>query len=244
MFDNTKFALRLREAREEQNITQAQFAAEINVSRVTLTHYEAGDRTPDIDTLKKICQFTNISPNYFLGLSDSKTDSFKGAVQLTGLSEPAIRQLENYAQGAKVLNHLITSGAFRSFVKRAIIVHDNTLLQANRPLPLRVQRANDRELQALEDELAALTITIFKELGNTNEFLDDPKNEQLPYNMVIELINNCLSISSSLKQSIEKLEKKIVGEEVLTPYKKDIETYIKLFAEYAEEVKSAEETPE
>lgn len=66
------FNTRLKMIREELGISQNEFSKRLGISRVSLTHYEAGDRTPDIDFLKRLHQETGVSLYYLLGLSDKK----------------------------------------------------------------------------------------------------------------------------------------------------------------------------
>lgn len=43
---------------------------ELNVSQATISAYETGERTPDIETLLHISSFFNVSVDYLLGNSD------------------------------------------------------------------------------------------------------------------------------------------------------------------------------
>lgn len=62
-----KFHERLREARRKANITQVQLAKECNVSQGTIANWESGYRTPDLDMLKKIALFLDVSYDDLLG---------------------------------------------------------------------------------------------------------------------------------------------------------------------------------
>lgn len=55
------FGQRLKELRKQSNISQAELAKAINRSRPTIAGYEIGDRLPDIETLKKISEYFNVS---------------------------------------------------------------------------------------------------------------------------------------------------------------------------------------
>ena len=44
-------AKRLKELREKHNLTQEELAKELNVSRTTISNYENGSRSPDIEMI-------------------------------------------------------------------------------------------------------------------------------------------------------------------------------------------------
>lgn len=124
----TAFSERLRELRESLNLSQNEFSKRLGVSRVSLTHYEAGDRTPDIDFLSRLHQDTGVSIYYLLGLTDSKDDALATTQKDTGLSEKALTHFANNPISAKVINHIVECGAMKSFADRAAILHDDALL--------------------------------------------------------------------------------------------------------------------
>ena len=55
------FKEKLKKLRKEQNLTQEQLAEKLNVSRQAITKWETSDGTPDIENLKQISNFFNIS---------------------------------------------------------------------------------------------------------------------------------------------------------------------------------------
>ena len=64
--------IRLKELREERRLSQDGLALKLNVSQSTISAYEIGDRTPDLETLIAIAQFFGVSLDYLAGLSDLK----------------------------------------------------------------------------------------------------------------------------------------------------------------------------
>ena len=64
--------IRLKELREEQRLSQDGLALKLNVSQSTISAYEVGDRTPDLETLIAIAQFFGVSLDYLAGQSDLK----------------------------------------------------------------------------------------------------------------------------------------------------------------------------
>lgn len=58
-------------AREASGMSPADLAAACGVSERTISNYERGTRTPDLETLIKICRALNVSSDYFLGLTET-----------------------------------------------------------------------------------------------------------------------------------------------------------------------------
>lgn len=66
-----KFNERLRELREDSNLTQTALAKEILVDQRSLSFYEIGKYEPNLETLIKIAKYFNVSTDYLLGLTDN-----------------------------------------------------------------------------------------------------------------------------------------------------------------------------
>jgi transcriptional regulator with XRE-family HTH domain len=64
------FPNRLKKLRIERNLTQEQLGNKINVTKVSISGYENGNRTPDMETLQKIADTLEVSIDYLLGRSD------------------------------------------------------------------------------------------------------------------------------------------------------------------------------
>ena len=63
---------RMRDLREDNDITQKQVGAIINKSQQGYSHIEDGRAELKIDDLIKLCKFYNVSSDYFIGLTDKK----------------------------------------------------------------------------------------------------------------------------------------------------------------------------
>ena len=92
------FAKRLREllsVKEERGFTLSSMADEIKIARQTLSKYRNGDTNPDIDVLKKIATYFNVSADYLIGVSDvaSLDADLKSSCKYTGLTELAVKKL-------------------------------------------------------------------------------------------------------------------------------------------------------
>ena len=66
---------KLKEARENANLSQQDVADKLNVSRQTVSKYELNINEPDLETLKELSYLYQVDINYLLGM-DTKTYSF------------------------------------------------------------------------------------------------------------------------------------------------------------------------
>jgi transcriptional regulator with XRE-family HTH domain len=72
LFKGVKYMLgkKIRELREENNITQQDLAKYLKVAKSTLSQYETGSRIPNDDIKKAIALKFNVSIDYLLGLTN------------------------------------------------------------------------------------------------------------------------------------------------------------------------------
>lgn len=61
------FAQRLKELRLGKGITQAQFANIFNISAGTIAMWETEKRTPDLETVRRIAKFFDVTVDYLVG---------------------------------------------------------------------------------------------------------------------------------------------------------------------------------
>ena len=66
------YRTRMRNLREDSDLTQKEVAQIINKSQQGYSHIEDGRAELKIDDLIKLCRFYNVSADYFIGISDSK----------------------------------------------------------------------------------------------------------------------------------------------------------------------------
>lgn len=75
MYINMKFGDVLRELLEEQNLSQKQLAAELNISASALGNYIRNNREPDFEILKRIARYFCVSTDFLLNYqSNSRSD--------------------------------------------------------------------------------------------------------------------------------------------------------------------------
>lgn len=64
------FAERLKELREEKNLTFKELAVQTGLSKSALCFWENGKRTPNAEAIVTLAKFFKVSADYLLGLSD------------------------------------------------------------------------------------------------------------------------------------------------------------------------------
>ena len=100
--------LRLKELREKSRLNQQGLALKLNISQSTISAYEVGDRTPNLETLIIIANFFNVSLDYLVGLSDVKQsfshsdllfDELKHLQTYRQLDDSDQRRVDGYVDG-------------------------------------------------------------------------------------------------------------------------------------------------
>lgn len=56
----------LKAVRRQKGYNQLKVAMDLSMSRETLSHYENGKRSPDIETLCKLSEYYNVSIDYLI----------------------------------------------------------------------------------------------------------------------------------------------------------------------------------
>lgn len=64
------YRARIRNVREDRDLTQAQIGKLLNKSQQGYNHIEAGRAELKIDDLVKLCRFYDLSADYLIGLTD------------------------------------------------------------------------------------------------------------------------------------------------------------------------------
>lgn len=105
--------LKLKELRENANLTQTELGNHLNLSQRTISAYENATNEPDIQTLIKISKFFNVTIDYLLGqesnnkqinISNQELESF------TKLSNDLSKTINNI----KIKNELITNSTINT----------------------------------------------------------------------------------------------------------------------------------
>lgn len=81
---------KLRDLRNERNLSQAQLAKRIGVTSSTIALYETGERLPSLPRLIALSRSLGVTTDYLLGVSRQK-DCF---LDIAGLTQKQIESLE------------------------------------------------------------------------------------------------------------------------------------------------------
>lgn len=68
------FANRLKQLRNELDLTQPQLAAKLGISDGAVGNYESGTRTPRLEDLESIADFFNVEIDYLIGRSNNRPE--------------------------------------------------------------------------------------------------------------------------------------------------------------------------
>lgn len=63
---------KIKDLREDNDLTQQDIASALNISQRAYSHYENGTRNLPIEILIQLSRFYNVSTDYILGLSSQK----------------------------------------------------------------------------------------------------------------------------------------------------------------------------
>ena len=102
------FGYRLRELREDKNMTQTQVAKRLCLSKTTISGYENNIKTPSLDVLMRLSILYGVSTDYILGLENRKMLLIDG---LSQNQEDIMKILLNEFRGA---NKIFLSPAGKS----------------------------------------------------------------------------------------------------------------------------------
>lgn len=75
------FGKRLKNLRLKENMTQAQLAAKLGLTKSVISAYENEIRLPSYDILIHIAKIFKVSTDYLLGLEQKQTIDFSGISQ-------------------------------------------------------------------------------------------------------------------------------------------------------------------
>ena len=94
------FGKRTSELRKERGLSQAELAAELDISRTSVNLYESASRAPDITVLARYASFFSVTSDYLLGLSDNRTSENAAVGDKLGLSDKSIERLQALTEKA------------------------------------------------------------------------------------------------------------------------------------------------
>ena len=83
------FPTRLRQVRLERKLTQEQLGKKISVTKVSVSCYEKGTRTPDVETLQRLADALEVSTDFLLGRCDDPETAGTGHAEVVVKADQA-----------------------------------------------------------------------------------------------------------------------------------------------------------
>ena len=96
------FSKKLRLLIDEENITQKQFANDLNIAPSTIGGYVQGVSEPDFETLKRIALYFNVSSDYLLNIPENKINNLAEEELLRVFRSMTNEQQQLYIEQGKV----------------------------------------------------------------------------------------------------------------------------------------------
>lgn len=101
------FSDRLKELRRKKNITQAQLAESLNITKGAIAMWETNKRTPDIDMVGVVADYFNVSVDYLLSRNVTNNDDsddikfalFNGS---DGVTDEMFDEVKRFAEMVKL----------------------------------------------------------------------------------------------------------------------------------------------
>ena len=85
------YAERMRNLRQDNDLSQKKVADMLGVAQTTYSQYELEKRPMPIDYLIALCKFYNVSADYMLGLSNRKNTIYSVSVTLAPMPHQPVR---------------------------------------------------------------------------------------------------------------------------------------------------------
>lgn len=126
------FSERIRELREERNMTQAEVAQAVGITMPSYAAYEKG-RSPKYDVLRDLANYFDVTIDYLLGNSNARKPKNQALMNSLGLSDKAIETLQEVYKADQANSFTLTINALLEHGKSmyAISKYLFTKLEAN-----------------------------------------------------------------------------------------------------------------
>lgn len=103
------FGERLRRLRIENSVKQAELGEYLGVTSNTISNWELGVTSPNPDTIEKIVEYFNTTPNYLFGFNDDdleKIEKLRNALKEFGLNVKDDLSIESFEKALQIVDIL------------------------------------------------------------------------------------------------------------------------------------------
>lgn len=122
-----KFSEKLRLLIDEFDITQKQFANDLNIAPSTIGGYVQGVSEPDFETLKRIALYFNVSADYLLGIQENQTNSLAEVELLRVFRSMTNEQQQLFIEQGKVFTKANNKLKARKMTKSSLLIFANKI---------------------------------------------------------------------------------------------------------------------
>ena len=199
----SKFAIILSQLRRERGISQKKAATDLGISQALLSHYEKGIRECGLDFVIKCSEYYDVTTDYLLGVSDSRTGIAPDS--LSQLDEDEEHSVSTLAKATKYLLDISAASSTESSKKNYI--YDYYMLSIYRGA-LTLAKAG-----VLPKEMFKIDYTIARDLASAAIAVQDAKFVLIEDRSRTGLDQNFRD--NALTTLIEEAEKHIIGNYIL-----------------------------
>lgn len=187
---------RIKEIRQEKNLSQTDIAKALGVTRQAISLYEKGDREPKLETWQKLADFFDVSVPYLQGISDIK--DLKRVSTFTNFLTSLEQTEESDEQISNEIKNLTMSLRVKTFLR----ISHAILSEQNGALPALVDVDRYKKLVSNFDN------TNLKDISDINANITDlylimlnamqgKKKDKEAYNKIQKIINEWLTIDEN-----------------------------------------------
>lgn len=124
-----KFGDKIKQLREEKNLSRDEFAKIMGVTYHAMSKYETNERQPDYDLLKNIAKYFGVTTDYLLGISSIRNPEIAKVAEEKGIYNVDLDKIKIAAhdQGGKLVEVPV---GLKELIKEVVIeVREERLME-------------------------------------------------------------------------------------------------------------------
>ena len=224
-----KFNEKLIALRKKEGLSQEELGYKLNVTRQTVSKWELGQTTPEMDKLSEISRIFNISVDQLINESEIVSDSETNPIN-TKIEDQSIQ--EKGVKNKRVL--LVLVSALILVVGIIVVKLFTGFIMFNKATDL-VKDAQDKGTEQVFDFLDKGTEKVFDILNKGKEIIDNQVESESNTNLGIDINNAINSFDDNFNNMNNEYISEIKNKSEVTKFNSSIELYSgtasKLFVE-------------
>ena len=195
------FALRLTECLNREYLVDV--AHKIDIAKGSMSEYRSAKSEPRISALAKIAGYFNVSADYLLGMTDTKTTkpTKKSACEYTGLSDAAIEILhtkgKEKALYSAILSYLVESGSLNGLID----LIEDSLISAKQYNYIYINDSQETNLLDTQE------FQFNKKLSNLYGQCMEELSQKLHQEIVTAAATNWVNMVNAARETKEQMER-------------------------------------